>query len=247
MTRPAVDIQPSLTALIDRATALILADIHTCLRERPHYTLALSGGSTPKPLYQALAQQDLPWERIHCFWGDERYVPADHPDSNEGMARHLWLNQVSIPPENIHPMPTRSGDAAVDAALYDQALRDFFQAPAPEIPQLDLILLGLGDDGHTASLFPETPALDVHDRLVTVGDKDGQPRITFTVPLINRARSVLFLVAGSNKQAALSQIFLEDPADPRQLDRHYPARLVRPQGHLLWLLDGAAGANLIQA
>jgi len=232
---PIVEVLANREDLIQRAAALIENKIQEAIDSRGRCTIALSGGSTPKPLYASLAQTPLPWDKLHCFWGDERYVPVDHPDSNEGMARQAWFNQIPIPPENIHPMPTLAGDPAVDADTYDAHLRQFFAVPAPAFPVFDIILLGLGDDGHTASLFPHTAALEVNDRCIAVGNKDGQPRLTFTIPLINQARSVIFLVSGATKRPALTAIFQED-GDP-SLDRQYPARFIRPQGELLWLLD----------
>lgn len=234
-----VEVLPDLTALIDRSLALVVETLRSAIAERGKATIALSGGSTPKPLYAALAQQDLPWEQVHVFWGDERYVPPDHPDSNEGMARSVWLDRVAIPADNIHPMPTQAADPQEAADQHDQELQQFFQTAPGTFPCFDVILLGMGDDGHTASLFPHTAALKVNDRLVTVGNKDGQPRLTFTVPLINQARCVLFVVAGVNKQPALAAIFA-----PEADAAHYPARLIQPQGELWWLLDQAAGANL---
>lgn len=233
---PTIEVFPDRPALIARALDLILTRLQTAIADRGLATIALAGGSTPKPLYERLAHQSLDWEKLHIFWGDERYVPADHPDSNEGMARQAWLNQVPLPAANIHPMPTTAADPAVAAAAHDAELRAFFQLAPGEFPALDVILLGMGDDGHTASLFPHTEALHVSDRLITVGNKDGQPRLTFTIPLINAARCVLFLVTGANKQSALAQVFAPE-ADPSQ----YPARLIQPQtGELIWLLDQAA-------
>ena len=136
-------------------------------------------------------------------------------------------------------MPTDEADPAVAAAKHAAQLQDFFGTAPGEFPQFDVILLGIGDDGHTASLFPHTQALQVCDCLFTVGNKDGQPRITFTVPLLNCARSVVFMVAGASKQAALDHIFA-----PTYDDNLYPARLVRPQQECLWLLDSAAGAKV---
>ncbi|MBW4651800.1 MAG: 6-phosphogluconolactonase [Kaiparowitsia implicata GSE-PSE-MK54-09C] len=234
-----VEILPDVDAIVARSLELIVSRIHTAVEQRGQFTIALAGGSTPKPLYGAIAQQDLPWDKLHIFWGDERYVPADHPDSNEGMARRAWLDQVPIPADHIHPMPTAAADPAESAAAYEQTLQRVFQVTDGEVPALDVVLLGMGDDGHTASLFPHTPALTVGDRLITVGNKDGQPRLTFTAPLINQTRCILFLVAGANKQTALTQVFAET-AD----DAHYPARLIRPEGELWWLLDAAAGAAL---
>jgi 6-phosphogluconolactonase len=231
-----VEVLPDRSALIDRSLVLILDKLHDAIAARGQFTIALAGGSTPKPLYEAIATQNLPWDKIHIFWGDERYVPPDHPDSNQSMARRAWLDQVNIPAANLHPMPTDEVDPAMAAAKYEQHLRQFFQAPSGIFPALDVVLLGIGDDAHTASLFPHTEALDVRDRLITMGSKDGQPRITFTAPLINQARSVIFLVVGASKKAALAQIFAPD-AD----DHTYPARLIQPQGELWWLLDRAAG------
>lgn len=244
MTQPTtrqVEVLSDKDALIHRSLTLVLEKLDAALAARGQFTIALSGGSTPKPLYEAMARQNLPWEKIHVFWGDERYVPPNHPDSNEGMARQAWLNQVAIPPENIHPMPTGATDPAAAAQQYEQTLNEFFQIPSGEFPSLDVILLGMGDDGHTASLFPHTNALQVCDRSVTVGNKDGQPRITFTVPLINSARAVMFIVAGASKQSALSHIFA-----PTCDTETYPSRLIQPAGELWWLLDRAAGEGVSQ-
>lgn len=234
-----VDVLVNKQILIERALVSVTTRITKAIAERGQATIALSGGSTPRPLYEALARQALPWEKLHVFWGDERYVPADHPDSNQRMARLAWLDQVDIPEANLHPMPTIAGNPKADAQTYENELATFFRVEAGHFPQFDLVLLGLGDDGHTASLFPQTEALNVGDRLITVGNKDGEPRLTFTIPLINQARSVIFLVAGASKQNALAEIFAPE-ADPHQ----YPARFIDNQGELLWLLDQAAGENL---
>ena len=234
-----VEVLPDKAALIQRSLELTTAKIQTAIQERGMCTIALSGGSTPKPLYEAIATQPLPWEKIHVFWGDERYVPPDDPDSNQLMARRAWLGKVEIPAQNIHPMPTNEPDPADAAQKYEAHLKEFFHLQPGEFPKMDVNLLGMGDDGHTASLFPHTAALQVRDRLITVGDKDGQPRITFTVPTINQSRYTIFLVAGANKRLALAEIFASE-AD----DFTYPARLVQPQGALWWLLDGEAGQDL---
>lgn len=239
MMQKTVEVLPDKSALIQRSLELILEKLHVAIAERDVFTIALSGGSTPKPLYEAIAKQDLPWDKIHVFWGDERYVPSDHPDSNEGMARLAWLDQVPIPAANIHPMPTDEADPAVAAQKYEQELQQFFQIQPGIFPALDVILLGMGDDAHTASLFPHTEALEVKDRLITVGNKDGQPRITFTAPLINQARCVIFVVAGASKQPALAEVFA-----PTADAKNYPSRLIQPEGELWWLLDQSAGQNL---
>ncbi|NEP08786.1 MAG: 6-phosphogluconolactonase [Symploca sp. SIO2C1] len=234
-----VEVLPDKAALIARSQEVVLNQIQGAIQERGRCTIALAGGSTPKPLYEAIATQDLPWDKIHVFWGDERYVSPEHPDSNQGMARRAWLDQVTFPAVNIHPMPTDGTTPAADAQKHEAQLHEFFGTKAGDFPSLDIILLGIGDDAHTASLFPQTEALQVQDQLVTVGNKDGQPRITFTAPLINHARCVIFLVAGANKQPALAQIFAS-AADSLT----YPARLIQPQGELWWLLDKSAGQQL---
>ncbi|MBD1937843.1 6-phosphogluconolactonase [Microcoleus sp. FACHB-68] len=228
-------------ALIQRALEVVLDKMQAAISERNRFTIALAGGGTPKPLYEAIAAQPLPWEKIHVFWGDERYVPPDDSDSNQRMARLAWLDKVPIPAGNIHPIPTGAADPAADAQKHDAELQEFFGVPTGGFASFDLILLGIGDDAHTASLFPHTDALQVRDRMVTVGNKDGQPRITFTVPLINHARCVMFLITGAGKQPALAQIFAST-AD----DMTYPARLIQPTGELWWLLDEPAGRELKQ-
>ncbi len=234
-----IEVLADKSSLVERSQEIILSRLQTAIESRDRFTIVLSGGSTPKPLYEALATQSLPWEKIHIFWGDERYVPANHPDSNQLMARQAWLDKIAIPDSNIHPMNTTAANPVEDAQLHEAELHQFFQTQPGEIPVFDLILLGMGDDGHTASLFPHTEALTVRDRLITVGNKDGQPRLTFTVPLINHARCVIFVVAGASKRPALKEIFATE-AD----EMNYPSRLIQPQGEHLWLLDQAAGAEL---
>jgi len=227
-------------SLVERAVQLIVEKIQSAIAQRGQCTLALAGGGTPKPVYEKLAQQNLPWEKLHIFWGDERYVSADHPDSNQKMAREAWLDHVAIPAGNIHAMPTGGQSPEADAKQHEQELRSFFQCKAGEFPSLDIILLGMGDDGHTASLFPQTEALTVRDRLITVGNKGESKRLSFTVPFINQGRAVIFLVAGANKRPALQEIFAAQ-GDALQ----YPARLIQPQGELWWLFDQEAGAQFL--
>jgi 6-phosphogluconolactonase len=234
-----VSIYPDRPALIEATLTLMVDRLRMAINERQSCAIALSGGSTPQPLYAALAHTDLPWERIHIFWGDERYVAPTDPDSNYGMTRRVWLDLVPIPAANVHPMRTDFADPQLAAADYERQLVAHFSLAAGEFPAFDLILLGMGDDGHTASLFPHTKALSVVDRLVTVGDKDGQPRLTLTFPTIDRSRSTIFLVAGASKQAALAEVFAAT-GDATA----YPSRGIKPQGELLWLLDAAAGDKL---
>lgn len=243
MTTSTIDILPNKTALIDYALTRSVDIIEQAVTDQGYCTLALAGGSTPKPIYEGLAQRDLPWDKIHIFWGDERYVPVDHPDSNAGMAKRAWLDRVPIPADQIWVTPTTEGNPAQSAQRYDDQLKAAFTPLQPlaseGFPRFDLIWLGMGDDGHTASLFPHTAALAVTDRWVTVGDKDGEPRLTFTVPLINHSHRVMVVAAGASKQAALAQVFSATAADAA-----YPIRLVRPTGHLDWLLDAEAVGKL---
>jgi 6-phosphogluconolactonase len=236
-----VSIYPDRQALVEAAFTLVVERIRAAIAERQSCAIALSGGSTPQPLYAALATADLPWHQIYIFWGDERYVPATHPDSNYGMTKRVWLDLVPIPTANVHPMPTNLTQPQLAADDYDRQIVAHFGLEPAFIPVFDIILLGMGDDGHTASLFPHTAALSVLDRLVTVGEKDGQPRLTFTFPLINQARSVIFLVSGASKQTALAEVFA-----PICDATTYPSRQIQPQGELLWLLDAAAGDGLEQ-
>ncbi len=234
-----IEVLPDRPAMIARSLELVLSKLQTAIQERGKFTIALSGGSTPKPLYEAIATLQLPWDKIHVFWGDERYVSPDHPDSNQLMARHAWLDKVDIPPGNIHPMLTDETDPTVAAAKYEKHLQEFFQVQPGEFPAFDVILLGMGDDAHTASLFPHTEALNICDHLIAVGNKDGQPRLTFTLPLLDASRCVIFIVSGKSKRPALAQVFA-----PEADNFAYPSRFVQPSGELLWLLDADAGSDI---
>jgi 6-phosphogluconolactonase len=217
------------------------------VREHGRFAWALSGGSTPRDLYRLLAspphRDRMPWSAIHVFWGDERHVPPDHPDSNYRMAHEALLSKVPIPPAQVHRIKGEHPDARQAAEDYEQTLRACFQVSAGQRPRFDLILLGLGPEGHTASLFPGTQALHETRRLVVsswVG-KLFTERITLTPPVLNNAAGVIFLVSGEEKALALKAV-LEGPDEPEQL----PAQLIRPaHGRLLWLVDRAA-ASLLQ-
>jgi 6-phosphogluconolactonase len=239
MTPKHIKVAPDSSALVAEISIWIQNVVINAIEQRGQAYIALAGGSTPKVIYQALATVNLPWEQLQIFWGDERYVPSTDPDSNELMARQNWLNLVPIPAANIHPWPTEAGQPEQCAAAYQTEILKCFDLSLGQIPQFDLVLLGMGDDGHTASLFPHTPALGVIDRLTAVGSKDGQPRLTFTTSIINQAHCVAFIVTGANKQAALQQIF-SNTADPQQ----YPAKLIQPQGELWWWLDALAAQVL---
>jgi len=226
-----VQVYPDRQALIESALALCLQASTTA---STHFSIAVAGGNTPKPLYEALREAQTDWQKWHIFFGDERYVPPSDRQSNQKMVREAWLNHVPIPEQHIHPMPTAEGDPQRSAAIYADHLRQFFGLTTPQaLPQFDLVLLGMGEDGHTASLFPHTPALDVQDCLVTVGAKDGQPRLTLTLPVINNAKQIVFLVEGQSKAKTLAKVLAVE-AD----DRQYPARLVDKKA--IWLVDCTA-------
>jgi len=209
------------------------------------FTVALSGGSTPRALYSLLAgetfQPLVPWSKVYFFWGDERCVPPDHPESNYGMARVTMLERVPVPTENVYRVPTENGNAQRVAAEYERILRTFFDFNEGQQPRFDLILLGLGEDGHTASLFLGTAALE---ETGTVTSNDIQrletPRITLTLPAMNEAAHIVFLVSGSSKALVLKEV-LEGQDQPTR----FPAQSIQPvQGELLFLVDRAAASEL---
>ncbi len=207
------------------------------IREKGRFAVALTGGSTPQTLYQLLASRyrdALEWEKVYVFFGDERTVPPDHKDSNYRMAYRTLLSRVPVRSVNRVRCELNPTEAA---NLYEEELETFFGGP----PRFDLILLGVGGDGHTASLFPRTPALDARERFVVENpvEKLGTIRITLTVPAINAASRVVFLVTGERKAQALKEI-LEGEADPHE----YPAKLIEPAGELVWMVDRAAARLL---
>lgn len=214
------------------------------------FTVALAGGSTPKRLYSLLAAEPycagLPWQKAHVFWTDERAVPPAHPDSNFGMAKATLLSHVPLPADHLHRMQAEREDLDAAACEYaDDIATTFAVQPTGEPPAFDLILLGLGSDGHTASLFPYTHALRETKRWVApnyIPTLRGS-RLTLTAPILNQAATILFLVSGEEKAAAL-QAVVEGPPDPERL----PAQLIRPvAGRLLWLVDQAAASRLGEA
>ena len=210
------------------------------VRAHDRFTVSLSGGSTPRGLYSQLARnaQRLPWNKIYLFWGDERHVPPDDKDSNYRMVRETLLSQAPIPPDHVFRMPAEQSDAAQVAKEYEQTLRDFFALKPGELPRFDLVLLGLGPDGHTASLFPGSAALQERSRLVVANwvQKFGHHRLTLTAPVLNNAAEVMFLVSGAEKAPALQSVLYSNaPAE------QFPAKLIRPvNGRLIWMVDRAA-------
>ncbi len=203
------------------------------------FAIALSGGATPKSLYALLAAPPyldrLPWARMHFFWGDERFVPPDDPQSNFRMAREAMLSHAPVPETNIHAMPTTGMEAEAAAAAYERELKAFYGAERldPARPLFDVVLLGLGGDGHTASLFPGAPALDEREHWVAVvSDAKRGLRLTLTYPALESARHTAFLVAGREKRAILERL--------REGDKELPAARLIPSGALIVFCDDAA-------
>ena len=226
--------------LFQAAAAEFIALASTAIRDHEKFSVALSGGSTPKSLYSVLARSALPWDKIFFFWSDERHVPPDHPDSNYRMAKEALLSKVPVPPENIFRVRAEEKNANVVAKDYEEALRSFFGLRPGEFPRFDLILLGLGPDGHTASLFPNTAALNETTLLVVANwvEKFKANRITFTYPVLNNAACVIFLVSGADK-ADMVRTVLEDGRAGLPSQRVHPVN-----GRLLWLLDKGAASKL---
>jgi 6-phosphogluconolactonase len=231
--------------LFAAAAEEVVSTASDAVAQRGRFTIALSGGSTPKGLFNLLATNALtvlPWDRMFFFWGDERHVPPTDPDSNYRMAQETMLSKVPVPPGNVFRMAAENPDAEAAAEDYEKTLRKFFALEPGQFPRFDLILLGMGPDGHTASLFPGTAGLQEKSRLVIANwvEKLKTSRLTFTLPVLNAARCVAFLVGGTDKAAVLRTVLEEDvPAE------QYPAKLVRPtDGKLIWLVDRAAASEL---
>ena len=234
--------------LFQAAAEEVIRAATSAIAQRRRFTIALSGGSTPKNMYTLIAANasaSLPWDQMFFFWSDERHVPPDNPESNYRMANEALLSKVPVPAANIFRVPSENPDAAAAADAYEQTLREFFALAPGEFPRFDLILLGMGPDGHTASLFPETAALQEKSRLVVANwvEKLKTSRITFTLPVLNAARGVAFLVSGTDKAAALHEVLEgNDPAEK------YPSKLVQPtDGKLIWFVDRAAASLLSTA
>jgi 6-phosphogluconolactonase len=229
--------------LLARAAAsFFVALARSATKDRP-FTVVLSGGNTPRLLYELLATDEFKaqvnWQLVYVFFGDERPVPSEHPASNYGMVRAALLSRVAIPDANVHKI-SGVGDASANARSYEAELKSYFKGHA--WPQFDLVLLGMGDDGHTASLFPGTVA--VHERQTWVVanwvERLKEFRITLTAPAINSAANILFLVTGENKAARLEEV-LHGSLQPEKL----PAQLIKPdRGELMWMVDRAAAPRV---
>jgi 6-phosphogluconolactonase len=231
--------------LFAAAAEEVVRAANDAVSKRGRFTIALSGGSTPKSLFNLLATNArtvLPWDRTLFFWGDERHVPPTDPDSNYRMADEAMLAKIPVAKENIFRMATENPDAAAVAEAYEQTLRKVFELQPGQVPVFDLILLGMGPDGHAASLFPGTDGLREKSRLVIANwvEKLKTSRLTFTLPVLNAARCVAFLVSGLDKAPALHAV-LEGDAPGEQ----YPSKLIQPaDGKLIWFVDRAAASEL---
>jgi len=242
-------VEPDAAALARRAAQYFVEMVGEAVAGRGKASIAISGGSTPLAAFKLLGDHDqpwrsrMPWDSLDIYWVDERAVPPDHADSNYRMTREALLDHVPLKPEQIHRM---EGELAPDvaAARYESELRNSFRLEGAESPRFDLVALGMGDDGHTASLFPHTEALHEMSRLVTanhVPQKDAW-RITLTWPVINRASSVFFLIAGSDKASILNEV-LTGPPEPERL----PSQLIWPSSGILTLILDKAAAALLPA
>ena len=232
---------PDSDALSRAALDELLRIVSDAVKERGRFSIALAGGHTPAKLYQMWAQggkggMRTPWERVHLFWGDERYVPHDDPASNYRMTQESLIAHIPIPKENVHPMPTELPSPEKAAEMYEAELRRFFGAGAPAF---DLQLLGLGVEGHTASLFPGSAALEEEkERWVAAVEAPAKPpqRLTLTLPVLNQGRNTFFLVVGEDKRKIIAALRGEASPGPSP----YPAARIQPSGPVVWFLDKAA-------
>lgn len=245
--KPEVRVAADRPALYREAAGELAGLAAEAVADRGAFSVALAGGSTPRGLYELLAGDSIlsravPWDRAHVFFGDERHVPPDQPDSNYGMAQETLLSKVPVAPGHVHRIAGELPDTSRAAAAYEEAITAHFRLSPGEFPRFDLALLGLGPEGHTASLFPGAPALDETRRLAvsTWVGKLNAHRITLTAPVFNAAANVAFLVAGEHKALSLKAV-LEGPYEPRQL----PAQLIRPaSGRLIFFADADAASLL---
>ena len=242
-----IRILPDGAAIAKRAAQEFVQAATLAVREKGSFNAVLAGGSTPKALYSLLVndptlRSQVPWDKIHLFFGDERHVAPDHPDSNFRMATETLISKSSLKPEQVTRIKGEYPEADRAALEYEKALRDYFKLKDGEYPRFDLVLAGMGNEGHTLSLFPGTKALHPDGRIAVrnwVG-KLYSERITLTAPAASNAAQVIFMVTGADKAPALKAV-LEGPIEPEQL----PAQLLQPKnGKLLWLVDTAAGGML---
>lgn len=248
--RDVLSIYADAEQLSSAAAAYIVEKAKATIAEHGRFIIALTGGSTPRRLYQLLAaspwREQVEWSAWYIFVGDERVVPFSDAASNYGMAQQSLLAHVPVLPTQVYPVPTELGGAALVAERYEETILEVFGAAEHEWPRFDLILLGLGSDGHTASLFPGKPALDEAERLVVATPHGVLPppveRVTLTFPVLNAARAVAFLVAGADKAEALRAAYRHLPLGDTMIVP--AARVTVPDGELRWFVDEAAAMGL---
>lgn len=245
MTAMAISVDADIASLSCRAAQRLAALAGEACAARGAFHLVLSGGTTPRSLYQTLSAPEfrstIDWARVHVYFGDERAVPPEHPDSNYGMAKAALLDHVPIPPAQIHRIDVAFASVRQDAAHYAKTLASNAPHDAQGVPQFDLILLGMGPDGHTASLFPYSCILREQHRCVAAVyvDKFQTWRVSLTYPVLNHARHLLFLVAGADKAAMVRRVHVQSSPGPA-----VPVQRIVAQGEVEWLLDTAAAAEL---
>lgn len=234
----------NLDGLSATAAEAVARTLNGVVRANGHCSLVLSGGHTPRTLYALLVtrwRDEVPWSKVHVFWGDERYVPHDDPRSNYRMAREALLDHVPCPGSQVHPMPTHLADPGEAARAYDATLRGYFGGGAP---RFDLVLLGMGEEGHTASIFPGSPALTERTRWTLAVNAPAEPssRLTLTMAVLTQTAVTYCLVAGADKADAVARV-LAPGADP---DLHPAAALQRASGTVTWWVDREAAAKMTQ-
>lgn len=239
-----VTVADDLDDLSRRAARFFAESAREAIDKQGRFTVALSGGSTPRRTFALFAEEpfrSIPWNAIHIFWGDERLVPLTQPDNHFRMSTDIFLSKISIPSENVHRVMVESETPAAAADDYENQLKAFFGLDPGELPRFDLIILGMGADGHMASLFPGTPGLGERQRLVTSHfvPKVNTNRLTLTLPVLEHARQIMFLVSGTNKAETLRQVL--GSTEP---DATLPATLLRPKdGKVLWMVDQDAASK----
>lgn len=243
--RPNIEIADDAEVLASRAVDLFVSSAREAVESKGAFYVALSGGQTPKRAFEKLAAssaaQSLPWQHIHVFWVDERYVPVDSPHSNYRLAAEAFLNKVPIPPDNIHRIPTEYDDICAAAGSYETILRNAFGLDEDRIPEFDLVVLGMGADGHTASLLPNSFApFDTDDLACVVYVMEGLNRITLTHPVLRNAKRIVVLVSGAEKANILREVLVGEPDEVR-----YPIHILWPVlNKVIWLVDRNAAAVL---
>jgi 6-phosphogluconolactonase len=247
MDQPRIEVASDAQDLAERMVELFLRTAEEALSSRGVFIGAVSGGHTPERFFRQLAgtprAQALPWDKVHVFWVDERYVPPDSEASNYRLAANTLLSRIEIPPANVHRIPTEYGDIREAARAYEETIREVFGLKKGQMPEFDLIVLGMGSDGHTGSLFPDSyAAYDIEDLacVVYVTDDTKLNRITLTRPILLAARRLVVLVSGREKAHTLKEVLTGEPDEVR-----YPIYVLWPAlDRVIWLVDRAAAGEI---